>query len=312
MAGTTDTTPPPPRRPAPVPAPADPFQRQRELLGWDQGRVAAQRVLVLGVGGVGTHVAAALCRMGVARVTVLDNDFVETHNLNRQMLFCRDHVRESKAGVAADVLLAQHCPGDDHAEREQEQEHVLRVEAEDSDAIERWDTVVTLLRESTCCINTIDHGDLFDAAVAAACRDLGIPMLLGGTEPFVGHTISTFAQTGNPADVCYGCAHGMMGRLRGLPDAAHWISVLTEPGRILETPTLRGLPKDEQPDRGGSTHYSAGTAGLLLAAQASAEFHRAEPSFARPIHHQVIFNLISLSCDRWTLPPDPECWMRRH
>lgn len=64
---------------------ADPFARQRAVEGWDQTKLAAQRVLVLGVGGIGSACALSLCRLGVQRMVLLDMDSVDTTNLNRQV-----------------------------------------------------------------------------------------------------------------------------------------------------------------------------------------------------------------------------------
>lgn len=72
-----------------------------------QARLAAARVLVAGVGATGGAVANSLARAGVG-LTLVDRDFVERHNLQRQSLFT-DADAESgaaKASAAAAALRA--------------------------------------------------------------------------------------------------------------------------------------------------------------------------------------------------------------
>ncbi|MFE7835952.1 HesA/MoeB/ThiF family protein [Streptomyces sp. NPDC057474] len=60
------------------------FSRQTPLLGpRAQAAVATLRVAVVGAGGTGSHVALGLAYFGFRNVIVLDDDAVETTNLNR-------------------------------------------------------------------------------------------------------------------------------------------------------------------------------------------------------------------------------------
>lgn len=68
----------------------DRYARQMRLpeIGHEgQVHLLASRVLVLGVGALGTHLASGLVRAGVGHVRLVDRDFVEVHNLQRQVLF---------------------------------------------------------------------------------------------------------------------------------------------------------------------------------------------------------------------------------
>lgn len=58
----------------------------RQLMVWGPGgqsRLASARVAVVGVGGTGSHVALQLAHLGVGRITLIDDDLVETSNLSR-------------------------------------------------------------------------------------------------------------------------------------------------------------------------------------------------------------------------------------
>ena len=43
-----------------------------------------KKVLLIGVGGVGSHVAVALCRAGIGQLEIVDFDVVDESNLGRQ------------------------------------------------------------------------------------------------------------------------------------------------------------------------------------------------------------------------------------
>lgn len=58
-----------------------------EIGAGGQARLAAAHVVVVGCGALGSLQAELLARAGVGRLTVLDRDFVERSNLQRQVLF---------------------------------------------------------------------------------------------------------------------------------------------------------------------------------------------------------------------------------
>lgn len=63
------------------------LMRERMLIGDEAiNRLAASRVLLFGVGGVGSYVFEALVRAGVGQLTIVDADKVELSNLNRQLI----------------------------------------------------------------------------------------------------------------------------------------------------------------------------------------------------------------------------------
>lgn len=78
----------------------DPFNRQKGIDKWDQTIIEKQVCLVLGCGGIGSSVAFALARLGVARIILWDFDTVDTTNLNRQILFHTADVGKPKVEAA--------------------------------------------------------------------------------------------------------------------------------------------------------------------------------------------------------------------
>ena len=78
------------------------FVRMEALLGREaMDKLAQSHVAVLGLGGVGSWAAEALCRAGVGTLTLMDSDTVGESNINRQLYALRSTVGLPKAEVAA-------------------------------------------------------------------------------------------------------------------------------------------------------------------------------------------------------------------
>jgi molybdopterin/thiamine biosynthesis adenylyltransferase len=73
-----------------------------------QARISAARVLLCGCGALGTVIASTLARAGVGCLRIVDRDFVELNNLQRQVLFDEADVASGlpKAICAAEKLRA--------------------------------------------------------------------------------------------------------------------------------------------------------------------------------------------------------------
>ena len=63
------------------------------------------QVLVVGLGGVGAYVAEHICRSGVGRITIVDNDVVMPSNKNRQLIALTSTLGKSKAELMRVRLL---------------------------------------------------------------------------------------------------------------------------------------------------------------------------------------------------------------
>jgi bacteriocin biosynthesis cyclodehydratase domain-containing protein len=71
-----------------------------------QRALGAARVVVIGCGGLGTWVLAALAAAGVRRLRLVDDDVVERSNLNRQVLYAPADLGSLKVDAAAAWLRA--------------------------------------------------------------------------------------------------------------------------------------------------------------------------------------------------------------
>ncbi|MGD0556721.1 MAG: ThiF family adenylyltransferase [Streptosporangiaceae bacterium] len=69
-----------------------------------QAKLKASRVVVLGLGGVGSAVAASLAASGIGQLHCVDHDTVELSNLNRQLLYSEAVIGELKNDAAVAYL----------------------------------------------------------------------------------------------------------------------------------------------------------------------------------------------------------------
>ena len=84
----------------------DQFSRTRLLVGDEPlRRLAASRVAVFGIGGVGGYCVEALARSGVGALDLYDDDTVSESNLNRQIVALHSTLGQPKAEVMARRVL---------------------------------------------------------------------------------------------------------------------------------------------------------------------------------------------------------------
>ena len=82
------------------------FQRSELLLGAEaMDRIAEKRVIVFGVGGVGSWCAESLVRSGIRHLTIVDSDSVCASNINRQLMATTETVGQVKVDVLRNRLL---------------------------------------------------------------------------------------------------------------------------------------------------------------------------------------------------------------
>jgi tRNA A37 threonylcarbamoyladenosine dehydratase len=85
------------------------FSRTAGMLGEEaMERLAAARVAVFGIGGVGGYAVEALARSGVGNLDLIDDDRVALSNINRQIIATTDTVGQYKVDAAAARIAAIH------------------------------------------------------------------------------------------------------------------------------------------------------------------------------------------------------------
>jgi hypothetical protein len=83
------------------------YDRHMALFGAiGQERIAATRVAIVGLGGLGSHVAQQLAYLGVVNFNLIDADRLETSNLNRLIGAAATDVGANKVEIAARAIRA--------------------------------------------------------------------------------------------------------------------------------------------------------------------------------------------------------------
>lgn len=83
------------------------FSRTALLIGEDSlKKLQSSKVIIFGLGGVGSYVCEALARSGVGYFHLVDNDIVDKTNINRQLIATVDTIGKNKVDVMRDRILS--------------------------------------------------------------------------------------------------------------------------------------------------------------------------------------------------------------
>jgi adenylyltransferase/sulfurtransferase len=158
-----------------------------------QEKLLASRVLIIGLGGLGSPAAMYLAAAGVGELTLVDFDRVDLSNLQRQIIHNSNSLGRTKVDSAKETigLLNPDC-------RVITIDQALQEEALDAE-VAKADLV-------------IDGSDNFATrfAVNDACVANATPLVSGAAIRTEGQ-ISVFS--GQPGDPCYRCLYGRGGEL---------------------------------------------------------------------------------------------------
>lgn len=148
------------------------YDRQRmlaEIGDEGQRRLHDARVLIVGIGGLGSPVAMYLAAAGVGHIRLADDDSVSLNNLQRQILYTEADIAVPKADAAARRLRAMNSDIEVEA-------HPVRVDA----------TNIRSLAEG--CDVVVDGCDNFATRyiVGDATAAMGIPYVYGAICEFEG------------------------------------------------------------------------------------------------------------------------------
>lgn len=81
-----------------------------------QQRLLNSRVLIVGVGALGTVLANHMVRSGIGHIRIVDRDYVEMSNLQRQMLFTESDVEQALPKAVAAKQMLEKVNGSVHIE----------------------------------------------------------------------------------------------------------------------------------------------------------------------------------------------------
>lgn len=81
------------------------FSREIILIGEENfQKINNLKVLVLGIGGVGSYTLNALARSGVGTIGIVDNDVVSETNINRQLIANYNTIGRKKVDVMEEII----------------------------------------------------------------------------------------------------------------------------------------------------------------------------------------------------------------
>lgn len=217
-------------------AEAERYARQMALKQWageeGQLKLKASKVVLVGVGAVGSAAAQYLVSAGVGRVDLCDGDAVSREDLGRQILYAGDDVGKNKAELAACTLSRLNDEIEIVAHAAFVSEANARALFSDADLI--------------CC--AADESEA-KRVVGRHAFDLGIPLVMGGTTHMAGSV--TFIDP--PASPCIECILASSDRVKEDVRA----------GRMEMPEESRHLVEDAKPVP--MLGASSGVAGSLLA-----------------------------------------------
>jgi molybdopterin-synthase adenylyltransferase len=164
---------------------SDRYSRLRLIGWWDQDRLRAASILVVGAGAIGNEVLKNLALLGMGHVTVIDCDEIEHSNLTRSVLFRQSDEGKSKA-LAAAAAMRDLNPD-------------VRVTPIHGNVI--TDLGLGVFRDADVVIACLDNREA-RLWVNRACWKVGTPWIDGGIQE-----ISGVAKVFVPPDgACYECA----------------------------------------------------------------------------------------------------------
>lgn len=158
-----------------------------------QQKLLASRVLLFGVGGIGSPAAMYLVSSGVGSLTLVDPDRVDASNLQRQIIYCSDNVGDEKVEAANQALTSLNA-----------QTTVRTINA----AL----TGTRLRQEVAKADLVLDATDNFAArfSINEACVNTRTPLVVGAAIRFEGQ-VMVFPMRDTSA--CYGCLYPDQGEL---------------------------------------------------------------------------------------------------
>jgi molybdopterin/thiamine biosynthesis adenylyltransferase len=162
----------------------DRYSRLRLIGWWDQERLRAAKVMVVGAGAIGNEVLKNLALLGIGQVWVIDFDRIENSNLTRSVLFRGDDCGKNKAMAAAEAVRGINPD----------------VNITPIDGNVMTDVGLGLFRDADVVIGCLDNREA-RLWVNRCCWKVGTPWIDGGIQEISG-VVKVFVP---PDGACYEC-----------------------------------------------------------------------------------------------------------
>jgi len=161
---------------------------QSKIDGFDLETYQSLNILVIGAGGIGSHVGLGLVRKGAGNITFLEHDVVELRNCSRQ-LFSKKDIGKLKVYSLADNLLPHGLfPTTIHAvplRLQEVQEHGMDFS--------KYDVIIV-------CVDN----DIARVTAAKIGLKYNIPVVLGALSGD-GNELALWIQESKPNAPCFAC-----------------------------------------------------------------------------------------------------------
>ena len=154
----------------------DLFNRTELLLGSEaMKRIQSKRVIIFGLGGVGSWCAECLVREGIMHITLVDSDVVCITNCNRQLMATTKTIGEPKVEALRKRLLEINPEADIVALQKNYSEETandFNIETYDYviDAIDSLKDKISLILQATNIPQKSERGGGFFSSMGAALR----------------------------------------------------------------------------------------------------------------------------------------------
>ena len=154
----------------------DLFNRTELLLGSEtMKRIQSKRVIIFGLGGVGSWCAECLVREGIMHITLVDSDVVCITNCNRQLMATTKTIGEPKVEALRKRLLEINPEADIVALQKNYSEETandFNIETYDYviDAIDSLKDKISLILQATNSPQKSERGGSFFSSMGAALR----------------------------------------------------------------------------------------------------------------------------------------------
>ncbi len=140
-----------------------------------QRKLGNSCVVIIGCGALGAIIATSLVRAGVGKVKIIDRDFIEYHNLQRQVLFDEDDIRD---GLPKAIAAERHLRKVNSS-----------VEIDGIVADVNYTNIERFISDADLVLDGLDNFET-RFLINDACLKHGIPWIYGGAISSSGMTMS--------------------------------------------------------------------------------------------------------------------------
>lgn len=152
-------------------------------------KIEQAKILLVGAGGIGCEVLKNLTLVGFKSIDAVDLDTIDVSNLNRQFLFNKSNVGQSKSKVAIEIAKKEYAFSSDGLNLNAIHKSIMLSEFD-----------VDFFKQYTFVINALDNRAA-RSHVNRMCLSAQVPLLESGTAGYTGQSFLVK----NSLTACYEC-----------------------------------------------------------------------------------------------------------